>query len=634
MSARIADKAALDKRRTRARYARSAKPIVITLCSGTGCLAARSDSLADRFEAEIRRQGLSPRVAIRRTGCFGFCERGPIVVLSPPDVCYLRVQASDVEEIVRRTVREGEIVERLLYQDEDGVPIQSVDDIPFYRRQHRLLLDANTRIDPRSLDDYIAIGGYQALAQVLERMSPDQVVDLVKKSGLRGRGGGGFPTGRKWESTRQAKGDPKYVLVNGDEGDPGAYMDRSLLEGNPHRVLEGLLIGAYAIGAHQGYIYVRQEYPLAVQNVQIAIDHACEAGLLGRNILNSGFDFDVKVHRGAGAFVSGESTALMRAIEGFVGEPRPKYVHTSDHGLWGKPSALNNVETWANVPLIVSMGLDAYRALGTDNSKGTKIFSLVGKVRNTGLVEVPMGISLREIVEDIGGGVPGGKALKAVQTGGPSGGFLPASQLHLPVDFDALVAAGSMMGSGGLIVMDEDTCIVDTTRYYVDFLAHESCGQCVPCREGLRQMRKVLDDLASGRGKPSDLDLLEELSELLETASLCALGQTAPNLVRSALRYFRAEFEAHAAGRRCPALVCKDLFTYDIDPKLCPGCMVCQPVCPTDAIMGTRKKALRIDQGKCIKCGSCMDACPPKVRAVRKVPVQPGADVAHLAATT
>lgn len=633
MSTRIADRSALEQRRKQARYERAAKPIVITTCSGTGCLAARSDSLADELEKEVRRQGLNARVEVRRTGCFGFCERGPIVTISPPDVCYLRVQAADVKEIVSRTVREGELVDRLLFQDEYGQRVRALDQIPFYRRQHRLLLDANTRIDPRSLDDYIAIGGYGALAKVLDEMKPEQVIELVKRSGLRGRGGGGFPTGRKWESTRNAPGDTKYVLVNGDEGDPGAYMDRSLLEGNPHRVLEGLIIGAYAIGARQGYIYVRQEYPLAVVNAQAAIDKAYEAGLLGKSILGSGFDFDVKVHRGAGAFVSGESTALMRAVEGFVGEPRPKYVHTSEHGLWGKPSTLNNVETWANVPLIVEMGLESYRALGTESSKGTKIFSLVGKVRNTGLVEVPMGISLREIVEEIGGGVPKGKKLKAVQTGGPSGGFLPASQLHLPVDFDALVEAGSMMGSGGLIVMDEDTCIVDTTRYYINFLAHESCGQCVPCREGLRQMGKLLDGLVAGRGSPADLDTLEELSELLETASLCALGQTAPNLVRSAMRYFRDEFEAHAKQHRCPALVCKDLFTYEIDAKACPGCLVCQPVCPTNAIAGVRKKPLHIEQGKCIKCGSCFDVCPPKVHAVRKVPVQAPADPVLHAAT-
>lgn len=623
MNKRIATFEDLAALREHARVTRDLKPVQVAVCAGTGCLAAKSKPLADLLEAEIERQGLESRVDVRRTGCFGFCEQGPVMVIQPLDVCYLKVTAQDVESIVTRSIAHGEVIDRLLFRTPRGRRVRSLEEIPFYVSQSRILLEANTRITPTSLEEYLSIGGYDALARVLGKMTPDGVVDLVKASGLRGRGGGGFPTGVKWASSRQAPGEPKYVIVNADEGDPGAYMDRSLLEGNPHSILEGLMIGGYAVGARQGYVYVRQEYPLAVENAQRAIDQAYEYGLLGEDILGTGFSFDVKIHRGAGAFVSGESTALMRAIEGFVGEPRPKYVHTSHHGLWNRPTVLNNVETWANVPLIVRMGLDRYRALGTEGSKGTKIFSLVGKVRCSGLVEVPMGVTLRTLVEEIGGGVPGGKAIKAVQTGGPSGGFIPASQLDLPVDFDALDAAGSMMGSGGLIVMDEDTCIVDTTRYYVKFLAKESCGQCVPCREGLRQLSKILDAMVEGRGKAGDIETMEEICELLETASLCALGKTAPNPVRSALRYFRDEFEAHVAEHRCPALVCKALSRYEIDESKCPGCMICLKACPTDAIIGGRKTPHRIDQDRCIQCGNCMQVCPPKISAVRKVPSLP-----------
>ncbi|MBN2874782.1 MAG: NADH-quinone oxidoreductase subunit NuoF, partial [Spirochaetales bacterium] len=455
-----------------------------------------------------------------------------------------------------------------------------------------------------------------ALAKALHTMSPAGVVELIKQSKLRGRGGGGFPTGVKWESTSQEKEDVKYVIVNGDEGDPGAFMDRSLLEGNPHSILEGLIIGAYAVGAHKGFIYVRQEYPLAVENSLKAIEQAREYGFLGKNILGSGFDFDVMIHRGAGAFVSGESSALMNAIEGRVGEPLPKYIHTSARGLWDKPTVLNNVETWANVPLIVRQGAEWFNSIGTEKSKGTKVFSLTGKIRNSGLVEVAMGITLRDIVEKLGGGVRGGK-LKAVQTGGPSGGFIPESQLDIPVDFDALEEAGSMMGSGGMIVMDDHTCIVDTTRFYVNFLAHESCGQCVPCREGLRQMLKILDRIVSGQGREGDIELMEELCDLMTDASLCALGKSAANPVRSAIKHFRAEFDAHIQQKRCPALVCPELVRYEINGEACVGCGACKRECPVEAIVGDTKHPHVIEQSLCIKCGNCLEVC--KFGAVSKL---------------
>ncbi len=600
--------------------ARRASPRHVAICSGTGCLAARSGPCAEAFAAELEKRRLSQEVSVRRTGCFGLCERGPVVMIEPQGICYFGVKESDVADIVEHSVVRGEAVGRLLFADDDGRRALRLSEIPFYRHQQRVLLDANTRIDPRSIDDYIAIGGYAALVRALTEMTPEQIVDVVKASGLRGRGGGGFPTGRKWESTRNAPGDVKYVLVNGDEGDPGAYMDRSLLEGNPHAVLEGLLIGAIAIGSRQGFVYVRQEYPVAVANTRRAIKQLREYGLLGTDILGTGFSFDVDVHCGAGAFVSGESSALMTAIEGRVGQPRPKYVHTSTAGVFGKPSCLNNVETWANVPLIVANGAEWFRSMGTAHSKGTKVFSLVGKVRNTGLVEVPMGMTLRRIVEDIGGGVPGGKRLKAVQTGGPSGGFIPEPLLDIPVDFDELTSAGSMMGSGGMIVMDEDSCMVDAARYYVDFLARESCGQCVPCREGLRQMRRIFDRLVSGQGRDGDLELLEELCDLLKDTSLCALGQSAPLPVLSALEHFRPEFEAHLRERRCPALACQKLLHYEIDAGKCNGCQVCRKACPTEAIVGALKKTHVIDQSKCVKCGSCVDACPTKIAAIQKVP--------------
>ena len=610
--------------RTEHLSAQKAKPIWITVCTGTGCCAYGAESLADGFENEIVKRGLSRQVGLRRTGCHGFCERGPLVVIQPKGVCYLHAQVKDIPTIIEKTVLGDEVVTRLLYlDDQTGKRIQTAAEIPFYKYQKRILLENNVLIDATSILDYVGVGGYTALAKALHKMTPDGVIQEVKRANLRGRGGAGFSAGYKWETTRNAPGARKYVIVNGDEGDPGAYMDRSLLEGNPHGVLEGLIIGAYAIGAAEGFIYVRQEYPLARQHAQMAIDRAREYGFLGTNILGSGFDFDVTIHRGAGAFVSGESSALINAIEGHVGEPRPKYTHLSEKGLWGKPTCLNNVETWANVPHIVNRGSDWFRSMGTENSKGTKIFSLVGKVKNSGLVEVPMGITLRDIIFKIGGGMPAGKTFKGVQTGGPSGGVLPEALLDLAVDFDELDKAGSMMGSGGMIVMDEDTCMVDMARYYVNFLAHESCGKCVPCREGLRQMLAILDRIAGGQGREGDIELLEELSEFMEMASLCALGKSAPNPVRSSIRYFRSEYEAHIREKRCPAGACAALIHYEIDQTKCshPPCGACSRACAVDAIQKTEGGAYIVVQEKCIKCGSCYTACPDKFHAVRKAPV-------------
>jgi len=596
----------------------------ITLCSGSACNASGSLEVAAAIEEEIQKQGLSADVDIRRTGCHGFCERGPIVVIHPEEICYFNIVPKDVPEIVSETIKEKRVVERLLYTDPStNEKIIHESEIPFYKYQERIVFGFNSKIDPKNIEDYLAIGGYAALAKALTGMTADQVLQEVKKANLRGRGGGGFPAGNKWEGSRNAPGDIKYVIVNADEGDPGAYMDRSVLEGNPHSVLEGLTIGAFAVGAHEGYIYVRQEYPLAVENVHMAIKKAEEHGFLGKNILGSGFDFKVIVHQGAGAFVCGESTALMTALEGRAGEPRPKYVRSNVVGLWGRPSVLNNVETWANVPLIINKGADWFTQIGTETSKGTKIFSLVGKITNTGLVEVPMGTPLKDIIFKIGGGIPGGKKFKAVQTGGPSGGCIPEDQLDLPVGFDELTAAGSMMGSGGMIVMDEDTCMVDVARYFLDFLTDESCGKCVPCREGMRQMLKILTNITQGKGKEGDIELLEQLSETAIEAALCALGKSSPNPFLSTLKYFREEYEAHVKEKRCPALSCKELIAFYIDPEKCKACMTCAKKCPSNAIISAKNQIHIVDQEKCTKCGTCFEVCPPKFRAVTKISGEP-----------
>jgi NADH-quinone oxidoreductase subunit F len=583
----------------------------ITVCGGTGCHSFGSEGVSDAFKEEIKKNRLVDKVEVKVTGCHGFCERGPLVVIKPADIFYQKVKIEDVPEIVAETVVGGNIIDRLLYTDPDtGQKVTYEPEVPFYQKQKRLVFGNNGLIDPTRIDDYIAVGGYAALGKALSGMSPEGVIAEVRKAGLRGRGGGGFPTGDKWQSCRDAEGEKRYVICNCDEGDPGAFMDRSLMEGNPHSVLEGMIIGAYAIGSDEGYIYVRNEYPLAVKNAETAIKQAEEYGLLGKNILGSGFDFSVKISRGGGAFVCGESTALMASLEGKVGEPRAKYVHTSDKGLWEQPTNLNNVETWANVPLIIKNGSGWYAKIGSDGSKGTKIFSLVGKINNTGLIEVPMGITLREIIYGIGGGIPDGKKFKAVQTGGPSGGCIPESQLDLPVDFDQLDKAGSMMGSGGMIIMDENSCMVDIAKYFINFLEGESCGKCLPCREGLKRMSQILTDITEGRGKESDIDLLERLSATLVDSSLCALGSTAPNPVLTTLRYFRDEYEAHIKDKRCPAGVCKALVSYSIDEEKCPGCGLCVKACPVEAITPTgKKKPVVLDQEKCIKCGACYDVC-------------------------
>jgi NADH-quinone oxidoreductase subunit F len=598
----------------------------IRVCAGTACHASGRVALRTALDKALASRGLSDKVAVVETGCHGFCEEGPIVVVRPQGLFYPRLKPRDIEEIIETSVVGDGIVERLLYKDPaTGEPLAHEADIPFYALQKRVVLALNGKIDPYSIDDYLAHGGYTALARVLEDADPMGVIDEVEASGLRGRGGAGFPTGRKWRFCRGNPGDVHYVICNADEGDPGAFMDRSVLEGNPHSVIEGMTIAAYAIGAGsgpvEGYVYVRHEYPFAVERLRAALAQARERGLLGADILGSGFGFDIRINQGAGAFVCGESTALTASIEGHRGMPRGKHIRTVAHGLWGQPTNLNNVESYANVPWIINHGAEAFAARGTETSKGTKIFSLTGKVVNGGLIEVPMGATLRHVIFDIGGGMLPGREFKAVQLGGPSGGCLPASLLDDPIDFESLVAAGSMMGSGGMVVVDDSTCMVDFVKFFLQFTAEESCGKCVPCRVGSQRLLEILQRISDGEGTLADLERLETLSEDIIEGSLCQLGGSAPNPVLSTIRYFREEIEAHIVEHRCPAKVCRPLIRYTIDPDTCTGCHVCFGACPTQAISGERKQAHAIDQKLCIKCDTCRQVC--KFDAVPVVDAQP-----------
>ena len=584
----------------------------VSVCGGTGCRAGGAMELLDAIRAEIKTRGLVSDIEIKETGCHGLCERGPLVVIRPAELLYQQVTPDDAAEIVETSLVGDGIVDRLVYREKKGSEqIQRESDIPFYKHQRRIVLGHNGHIDPELIEDYIGVGGYSALAKALSELKPDDVLDQIEESGLRGRGGGGFPTGRKWRSCKEAPSEDgkRYIICNADEGDPGAFMDRSVLEGNPHSVIEGMIIGSYAMGSADGYVYVRAEYPLAVERLTLALEQARQFGFLGESILGSGHSFDIRIVQGAGAFVCGESTALIASLEGKVGRPRAKYVHTVERGLHDRPTCLNNVETWANVPHIIENGADWYREIGTEGSKGTKIFALVGKISNTGLVEVPMGISLREIIFDIGGGIPGGREFKAVQTGGPSGGCIPESLLDLPVDFDELTKVGSMMGSGGMIVMDEDTCMVDVARYFTSFLKGESCGKCVACREGVARLSEILERICAGNGIDEDIDMIDELGEYLADSALCALGSTAANPVKTTLKYFRHEYDEHIHNHYCRSGVCKDLFQYEIEADTCTGCTVCSRKCPTDAIIGERKQPHEIQQNLCIKCGECYAAC-------------------------
>ncbi|MDQ1279298.1 MAG: NADH-quinone oxidoreductase subunit [Thermoproteota archaeon] len=615
-----------EKLRQNIKSQRASNKPIITFCAGTGCLALEARNVLKEIYDQIKKQGLEEKVDVRETGCLGICEQGPILVVYPEEIPYFKVKAEDIAEIISKTIINGQLVERLLYKDSvTGVIAKKIEDIPFYKPQLRLLLANNFKVNPHNIEDYIEIGGYSALSKTLFQMTPDEVVDEIKKSNIRGRGGAGFPTGIKWETTRKAPGEQKYVIVNCDQGDPGAFMDRALMEGNPHSVLEGLTIGAYAIGASQGFVYVREEYPLAAESISTAIKTAEEYGLLGQNIMGSGFNFTVRVHRGAGAFVSGESSALMTAIEGKVGEPRPKYVHTAVKGIWDRPSCLNNDKTWATIPLIILNGADWFKSIGTKGSSGTMIFSLVGKINNTGLVEVPMGITLRDLIYKIGGGIRGGKKFKAVQTGGPSGGFIPEKYLDLTVDFDELTKVGSMMGSGGMIVMDEDTCMVDAARFFINFLLEESCGKCVPCREGLRTLSSILGRICEGKGKEEDVTAINDILELMRDASLCQLGITAANPVLTSMRYFKEEWDQHINQKFCTAKVCKSLTAYYIEPEKCQGCTLCYKSCPVQAISGEAGIVHVIDQDKCIRCGVCSQECPFDSVAKYSPPTPPSA---------
>lgn len=584
----------------------------VLICGGTGCKSAGSKEVQLAFSRAIEAKGLSDEVMVVETGCHGFCEHGPLVIVYPEGTFYCQVKAEDVEEIVESHLFKGRIVERLLYHEpltHESIPNYS--EINFYKKQHRLVLENCGAINPEQIEEHIAVGGYEALAKAVTTMSPEDVIEEIKKSGLRGRGGGGFPTGMKWQFAKASVSDKKYVICNADEGDPGAFMDRSVLEGDPHKILEGMAVCGYAIGADEGYIYVRAEYPLAIKRLRIAIEQAEAMGLLGENIFGSGFSFKLHIKEGAGAFVCGEETALMASIEGKRGMPRPRPPFPAVAGLWGKPTNINNVETFGNVAAIITNGADWYAGFGTEKSKGTKVFALTGKINNTGLAEVPMGITMREIIYDIGGGINGGKKFKAVQIGGPSGGCLPESMLDLSIDYDSLTAAGAMMGSGGLVVMDEDTCMVDVAKFFLNFTQSESCGKCTPCREGTKRMLEVLTRITEGQGREGDIELLEELARNIKETALCGLGQTAPNPVLSTLKYFRHEYEAHIKEKRCPAGACEKLANYEITDA-CKGCGLCARQCPVNAISGEVKKKHVIDVTKCIKCGACMAACPFK----------------------
>ena len=594
----------------------------LMVCAGTGCVANQSMKIKDRLEAEIKKRGLDSELAVVTTGCNGFCAVGPLMVVQPDGIFYQLLKETDIPYVVEEHFIKGRPVKELLYTPpKEKTPIPKMSDIPFFADQTLIVLRNRGLIDPESIDEAIARGAYEALAKVLTTMTPDQVIQEIKASGLRGRGGGGFPTGIKWETCKNAPGDKRYVLCNADEGDPGAFMDRSTIESDPHAVIEGMCIGAYAIGSSEGYVYIRNEYPIALERLKIAIKQAREYGLLGKNIFDKGFDFDIRIVRGAGAFVCGESTALMASIEGRPGEPRAKYVHTVERGLWDMPSCLNNVETWANVSQIILRGAKWFSSIGTGDvssdawggSKGTKVFSLSGKVNNTGLIEVPMGITLRKIIFDIGGGIKDGKKFKAVQTGGPSGGFIPESLIDLPVDYEELTKVGSMMGSGGMVVTDENNCMVDMAKYFLSFTQEESCGKCIPCREGTKRMLDILEKITIGEGTEEDLVLLEELSNMVVESSLCALGGSAPNPVLTTLKYFREEYEAHVKEKKCPAHSCRKLITYSIDPTICVdkghGCDVCRKNCPDGAISGETKQVHAIDVMKCGRCGICYDVC-------------------------
>ncbi|HHW48730.1 MAG TPA: NADH-quinone oxidoreductase subunit NuoF [Clostridiaceae bacterium] len=585
----------------------------VLVCTGTGCTSSNSGKILEEFEEHLKKNNLENEVKIVKTGCFGLCAEGPIVVVYPEGAMYTMVRPEDVKEIVEEHLLKGRIVKRLLAGDKEQETIsKSLDNVEFFKKQKRIALRNCGVINPENIDEYIAFDGYKALAKVLTEMTPQEVIDTIKKSGLRGRGGGGFPTGLKWEFASKSKDDQKYVCCNADEGDPGAFMDRSILEGDPHSVLEAMAIAGYAIGANQGYIYVRAEYPIAVRRLNIAIEQARNYGLLGRNIFGTGFDFDIELRLGAGAFVCGEETALMTSIEGKRGEPRPRPPFPAVKGLWQKPTILNNVETFANIPVIINKGPEWFASIGTEKSKGTKVFAIGGKINNTGLVEIPMGTTLREVVYDIGGGIPNGKKFKAAQTGGPSGGCIPASHIDTPIDYDSLIELGSMMGSGGLIVMDEDTCMVDIAKFFLEFTVDESCGKCPPCRIGTKRMLEILERITGGKGEEDDIEKLEVLAKNIKASALCGLGQTAPNPVLSTLRYFRDEYEAHVRDKKCPAGVCKAMVNYVIHAELCKSCGICARNCPVGAIKGERKVPYVIDDEKCIRCGVCMEKCPFK----------------------